>query len=164
MLPQKKKDHRHHIDRQIEEKSRMDLKSSSITISLSLILSHLITTAAAINDTSSNRQAHQPSSASVDLYSMSPCRRGGSSIAECSQDLDLDLESEEMSMESETSRRFMEEEKRRYISPGALKRDQPVCNGGGAGEPYSRGSGCLPQPSRPYNRGCQKYYRCRSDA
>ncbi|KAE8725946.1 Methyltransferase family protein [Hibiscus syriacus] len=63
-------------------------------------------------------------------------------------------EADEMLMESETSRRFLEQ--KRYISPGALKRDQPVC-------PAASG-GCLPQPSNPYNRGCSKYYRCRSDS
>ncbi|KAL0385657.1 UNVERIFIED_CONTAM: protein RALF-like 32 [Sesamum radiatum] len=78
------------------------------------------------------------------------------SIAECDQ---VELE---MLMESEISRRILEQKK--YISPGALKRDQPVCNGGAAGEPYSRGSGCLPEPSNTYNRGCSRYYRCRSDA
>ncbi|KAI3459698.1 hypothetical protein Pfo_016361 [Paulownia fortunei] len=77
------------------------------------------------------------------------------SIAECNQDL-------EMLMESEISRRFLEQKK--HISIGALKRDQPVCNGGAEGEPYSRGSGCLPQPSNTYNRGCSRYYRCRDDA
>lgn len=74
-------------------------------------------------------------------------------IAKCNEDL-------EILMESEISRRFLEERKK-YISPGALKRDQPVCNGGGNGEPYSRS--CLPPPSNPYNRGCSKYYRCRGD-
>ncbi|XWS13338.1 hypothetical protein CRYUN_Cryun36dG0029000 [Craigia yunnanensis] len=75
------------------------------------------------------------------------------SIGECN-------EANEMLMESEISRRFLEQ--KRYISPGALKRDQPVCNGGSNGEAYSKTRGCLPQPSNPYNRGCSKYYRCRS--
>ncbi|KAK8539522.1 hypothetical protein V6N13_104246 [Hibiscus sabdariffa] len=68
----------------------------------------------------------------------------------------------EILMESEISRRFMEE--KRYISPGALKRDQPVCRGGSSGEAYSKTGGCLPEPSNPYDRGCSKYYRCRSDS
>ncbi|KAK1381130.1 Rapid ALkalinization Factor [Heracleum sosnowskyi] len=55
-------------------------------------------------------------------------------------------------------------EAKRYISPGALKRDQPVCDGGGRGESYSRSDGCLPPQSHPYTRGCSKYYRCRSDS
>ncbi|XP_009605720.1 protein RALF-like 32 [Nicotiana tomentosiformis] len=80
----------------------------------------------------------------------SPCN---GTIAECNEEL-------EILMESDISRRFLEERKK-YISPGALKRDQPVCNGGGGGEPYSRS--CLPPPSNPYNRGCSKYYRCRGD-
>lgn len=65
-------------------------------------------------------------------------------------------------MESEISRRFLAQKK--YISPGALKPDQPVCNGGAAGQPYSRGSGCLPEPSNTYHRGCSRYYKCRDDA
>ncbi|XWS35195.1 hypothetical protein CRYUN_Cryun21dG0105300 [Craigia yunnanensis] len=71
-------------------------------------------------------------------------------------------EANEMLMESEISRRFLGQKK--YISPGALKRDQPVCNGGSGGEAYSKSGGCLPQPSNPYHRGCSKYYRCRSDS
>ncbi|OIW11204.1 hypothetical protein TanjilG_28295 [Lupinus angustifolius] len=66
-------------------------------------------------------------------------------------------------MESEISKRFMMEEKR-YISNGALKRDKPVCNGGGSGEAYSKTGGCLPPPSNPQSRGCFKYYRCRGDS
>ena len=77
------------------------------------------------------------------------------SIAECNQEAEL-------LMESETSRRFLEQ--RRFISNGALKRDKPVCNGGASGEAYSRTGGCLPPPSNPHNRGCSKYYRCRSDS
>ncbi|KAL3506488.1 hypothetical protein ACH5RR_031870 [Cinchona calisaya] len=77
------------------------------------------------------------------------------SIAECNQDL-------EILMDSEINRRFLEE--KRYISTGALRKDQPVCNGGGKGEPYSRSEGCLPPQSNPYNRGCSAYYRCRQDA
>ncbi|KZV21867.1 protein RALF-like 32 [Dorcoceras hygrometricum] len=65
-------------------------------------------------------------------------------------------------MESEISRRVLEEKK--YISPGAMAKDQPVCNGGERGDPYTRSSGCLPPPSNPYSRGCSRYYRCRSDA
>ncbi|KAF3456650.1 hypothetical protein FNV43_RR01304 [Rhamnella rubrinervis] len=73
------------------------------------------------------------------------------SIAECNQ------ESETL-MESEISRRFLEDQKR-YISPGALKPDQPVCRGAG-GESYA--GNCLPPSSNPHDRGCSKYYRCRS--
>ncbi|KAH7833284.1 hypothetical protein Vadar_004793 [Vaccinium darrowii] len=76
------------------------------------------------------------------------------SIAECNPDM-------EMLMESEVTRRILAT---KYISPGALKRDQPVCRGGASGEAYSKTGGCLPPESNPYNRGCSKYYRCRSDA
>ncbi|KAL1358247.1 hypothetical protein AAHE18_04G018900 [Arachis hypogaea] len=76
------------------------------------------------------------------------------SIAECNQEY-------EMLMESEISRRFLEEKK--YISYGALGRDKPACNGE-RGEAYSKNEGCLPPPSNPENRGCSKYYRCRSDS
>ncbi|KAF7837043.1 protein RALF-like 32 [Senna tora] len=75
------------------------------------------------------------------------------SIAECNEE-------DELLMESDISRRFMEEKK--YISEGALKRDKPVCNGGNRGEAYSKSEGCLPPPSNPENRGCSNYYRCRS--
>ncbi|KAL0421237.1 UNVERIFIED_CONTAM: protein RALF-like 32 [Sesamum latifolium] len=112
---------------------------------LLITLAYLInnTAAAALNDSAAAGPSSSSSSSCV------------GSIAECNQEL-------EMLMESEISRRILEQKK--YISPGALKRDQPVCNGGEAGEPYSRGSGCLPDPSNTYNRGCSRYYRCRSDA
>ncbi|XP_010023633.2 protein RALF-like 32 [Eucalyptus grandis] len=74
------------------------------------------------------------------------------SIAECSEEA-------EFQMDSEINRRLLEQKK--YISPGALKRDQPVCNGGGSGNAYTN-SGCLPTPSNPHTRGCAKYYQCRS--
>ncbi|THG08126.1 hypothetical protein TEA_015097 [Camellia sinensis var. sinensis] len=77
------------------------------------------------------------------------------SIAECNVDL-------EMVMESEVSQRFLETKK--YISPGALKRNQPVCNGGASGEAYNKTSGCLPPQFNPCSRGCSKYYRCRGDS
>lgn len=67
-------------------------------------------------------------------------------------------------MESEISKRFLEERTNKYIAPGALRRDKPVCNGGGSGEAYSRSGGCIPPPSNPQTRGCSKYYRCRSDS
>lgn len=69
-------------------------------------------------------------------------------------------EESEVLMESESSRRFLEQ--KRYISPGALKPNQPVCRGGARGEAYSRN--CLPLPSNSGGRGCSKYYRCRSDS
>ncbi|KAJ4723088.1 Rapid ALkalinization Factor [Melia azedarach] len=75
------------------------------------------------------------------------------SIAECNEEF-------EMLMESEISRRFLEGKK--YITPGALKPDQPVCNGGSRGGSYSKSGGCLPPPSNPEDRGCPTYYRCRS--
>nr|GMD74248.1 protein RALF-like 32 [Ipomoea batatas] len=79
--------------------------------------------------------------------------RCNGSIAECSAD------EIEMLMESEVSRRFLEE--RKHISTGALKRDEPVCNSGGPGKPYTRS--CVPEPSNPHDRGCSSYYRCRDD-
>ncbi|XP_050237388.1 protein RALF-like 32 [Mercurialis annua] len=92
---------------------------------------------------------HEPKT--VSSSSSSACN---GSIAECY------AEEYEMLMESEISRRFLEEKK--YISPGALKRDQPVCKSGANGQSYS--SSCLPPSSNPHSRGCSKYYRCRSDS
>ncbi|KAH9649567.1 protein RALF-like 32 [Citrus sinensis] len=76
------------------------------------------------------------------------------SIAECSEEI-------EMFMESDISRRFLEERKK-YITPGALKPDQPVCSVGGRGDAYSKSGGCLPPRSNRDTRGCPAYYRCRS--
>ncbi|KAI9081718.1 hypothetical protein K1719_036321 [Acacia pycnantha] len=83
------------------------------------------------------------------------CKNG--TIAECNEEDEMTM------MESEISQRLMVEQ-RKYISPGALRRDKPVCNGGGSGEAYSKSGGCLPPPSNPHTRGCSKYYRCRSDS
>ncbi|KAL9688516.1 hypothetical protein QQ045_032938 [Rhodiola kirilowii] len=76
------------------------------------------------------------------------------SIAECDHSEGVFL------MESDVSRRFLEEQKR-YISYGALNRDQPVCGGGSRGQPYSSKTSCLPPSSNPQTRGCSKVYRCR---
>ncbi|KAH7521609.1 hypothetical protein FEM48_Zijuj07G0051300 [Ziziphus jujuba var. spinosa] len=81
-------------------------------------------------------------------YRDTPCN---GSIAECNKE-------EEILMESDISRRFLEQ---KYISPGALKPDQPVCEGAN-GESYSNAGNCLPPSSNPHDRGCSKYYRCRS--
>lgn len=61
-------------------------------------------------------------------------------------------------LESEITRRYLEDKK--YISEGALKRDQPVCDGGGKGDAYTKSGSCTPPSSNPYNRGCSKYYQC----
>ncbi|CAA3007365.1 Hypothetical predicted protein [Olea europaea subsp. europaea] len=65
-------------------------------------------------------------------------------------------------MESEISRRILEDKK--FISPGALKRDQPVCEGGAGGKPYTGSDGCVPAPSNTHHRGCEQYYRCRDNS
>ncbi|XP_021749092.1 protein RALF-like 32 [Chenopodium quinoa] len=75
------------------------------------------------------------------------------SIGECQQE-------NEMLMMSEIARRILEE--RKYISYGALNRNQPAC-GGPRGQAYSSNSECLGPAANPYHRGCSKYYRCRSD-
>ncbi|XP_022138044.1 protein RALF-like 32 [Momordica charantia] len=82
--------------------------------------------------------------------SMTPCN---GSIAECYVE-------EEMLMESEISRRFLEQQKK-YISYDTLKKDQPACQGG-KGKPYTKSESCLPPPSNPYDRGCKPIYRCKS--
>jgi len=76
------------------------------------------------------------------------------SMVECSDE----MAEEELSMESETSRRIVRAVK--YITPGVLRSDSAFCGKVKRGEPY-QGS-CLPPPSNNYNRGCNKYYKCRS--
>lgn len=61
-------------------------------------------------------------------------------------------------LESEITRRYLED--KRYISAGALKRDQPACDGGDKGQAYTKSGSCTPPQSNPYNRGCSKYYKC----
>ncbi|GAB4844043.1 hypothetical protein Ancab_014008 [Ancistrocladus abbreviatus] len=81
-----------------------------------------------------------------------PCNR---SIADCEEE-------NELLMESEISRRILEAS-RQSISYGAMKPDQPACNSGGRGEPYSTNENCLPPPSNPGSRECSEYYRCKRD-
>lgn len=70
------------------------------------------------------------------------------SIVEC-QDED------EFLLDSETNRRFLQQG--RGIGYGSLNPDRPVCNPG-RGKPYGN---CLPPPSNPPHRGCEKIYYCR---
>nr|AAM66043.1 unknown [Arabidopsis thaliana] len=81
------------------------------------------------------------------------------SVAECSSM----VETEEMSviMESWSSQRLTEEQAHK-LSYGALRRNQPACDGGKRGESYS--TQCLPPPSNPYSRGCSKHYRFGRDS
>ncbi|ESQ56277.1 hypothetical protein EUTSA_v10026595mg [Eutrema salsugineum] len=73
------------------------------------------------------------------------------------------VEKDEMTvvMESWSSQRLMEEQVHK-LSYGTLRRNQPACDGGNRGEPYT--NKCLPKASNPYSRGCPKIYRCRSDS
>ena len=64
---------------------------------------------------------------------------------------------EELSMESEASRRTVRAIK--YLSPGSLRPDEPICAKATKGESYSN---CLPPSSNSYNQGCNSYNRCRS--
>lgn len=93
-----------------------------------------------------------PSSLATLAYSSTPSPCNGS-IAECNEE-------NEQLMESEISRRFLAQQK--SISYGALKPDRPACNSGASGQAYSNSEDCLPPPANPPNRGCPKYYRCRS--
>ncbi|KAK1356410.1 Rapid ALkalinization Factor [Heracleum sosnowskyi] len=76
-----------------------------------------------------------------------------------SSNVSLSMELDGMMEWERSEGRFLAENKK-LITPGVLKRDQAVCNGGGRGQSYS--STCLPPPSNSYNRGCSKIYRCRS--
>ncbi|KAF8388469.1 hypothetical protein HHK36_027141 [Tetracentron sinense] len=93
--------------------------------------------------------AHEMRYPGESSYGYKPCN---GSIAECYE------EQEEMAMESEISRRILQGTK--YITPGAQKPNQPVCGNGAQGVSYS--SSCLPPQANPSNRGCTKYYGCRS--
>ncbi|CAK7328393.1 unnamed protein product [Dovyalis caffra] len=70
------------------------------------------------------------------------------SMVECSDQ----MAEEEISMESETSRRIAAQAVK-YITPDVLKRDAPVCDKAKRGAPYHS---CLPPPSNTYHRGCEK--------
>ncbi|XP_062173638.1 protein RALF-like 32 [Alnus glutinosa] len=91
-----------------------------------------------------------PSSLATHAYSSTPCNGW---IAECNEE-------NEQLMESEISRRFLAQQK--SISYGALKPNRPACDSGARGQDYRSSEGCLPPPANPPNRGCPKYYRCRS--
>ncbi|KAG5221740.1 protein RALF [Salix suchowensis] len=76
--------------------------------------------------------------------------RCSGSMVECSDQ----MAEEELSMESETSRRFVQAVK--HISPGVLRADAAVCRKPRRGQPY-QGS-CLPPPSNNYHRGCHRFF------
>ncbi|GLT60990.1 hypothetical protein SLA2020_337270 [Shorea laevis] len=67
----------------------------------------------------------------------------------CSGSMTECNEEDETLMESEISRRFLQQQK--YITYGALRPDRAVCNK----------KPCIPRPSNPYNRGCKASYGCR---
>ncbi|XP_006284718.2 protein RALF-like 32 [Capsella rubella] len=81
------------------------------------------------------------------------------SVAKCSSV--VETEDVTVIMESWSSQRLTEEQTQK-LSYGALRRNQPACDGGKRGESYS--TQCLPPPSNPYSRGCSKHYRCRHDS
>jgi hypothetical protein len=87
-------------------------------------------------------------SSSLAAYAYTLCN---GSIAQCNE--------ENEQLESEISRRFLAQ---KSISYGALNKDRPACNSGAPGQSYSNSGDCLPPPANPPDRGCPKYYRCRS--
>ncbi|CAN0911288.1 Protein RALF-like 32 [Linum grandiflorum] len=119
-----------------------------------LLLLHLLSAAA--TTCSSSTSASTPSICTT---------AGNSTIATTTSSSMLMMSGDENDIVVAGKRRYVQEGVRatnKYITPGALKKDQPVCNGGSSGQSYS--SSCLPPPSNPHTRGCSRYYRCRSDS
>lgn len=95
-------------------------------------------------------------SAGVDHSWMMPALRSGcrGTVAECLIDQDDD---DELGMDSESNRRILQA-RRRYISYGALQRNNVPCSR--RGQSYYN---CRPgAQANPYRRGCSAITRCRS--
>ncbi|KAG6597606.1 Protein RALF-like 32, partial [Cucurbita argyrosperma subsp. sororia] len=84
------------------------------------------------------------------------------SMSSCNVSMAEHGNEEELLVQSEMGRRFLEEQKK-YISIGALKKDMIAFEGSSGGQPFPKSENCAPPPLNPYNRGCSKISRCRSD-
>ncbi|KAI7743346.1 hypothetical protein M8C21_003227 [Ambrosia artemisiifolia] len=79
------------------------------------------------------------------------------SMAEClAEGGDLDIDDMELAMDSETNRRILATS-RRYISYGALSKNNVPCSRRGASYYNCRSGG----QANPYSRGCSAITRCR---
>ncbi|KAK9065599.1 hypothetical protein SSX86_015000 [Deinandra increscens subsp. villosa] len=79
------------------------------------------------------------------------------SMAEClAEGVDLDIDDMELSMNSESARRILATN-RRYISYGALNKNNVPCSRRGASYYNCRSGG----QANPYSRGCSAITRCR---
>ncbi|CAK9171062.1 unnamed protein product [Ilex paraguariensis] len=106
-----------------------------------------------VSESSSHTDTHQSvsylSSMHQDDKGEIAQRRCNGNVGECMND------DEEMMMESETSRRILEEGAR-YISYGALERDNVPCNRPGNSYYNCVASGEV----NPYSRGCNVITQC----
>lgn len=124
-------------------------KSTNLLIISALILIHIITV--------SNPSVAAATSTGVNWLPTTASTGCRGSITEClAEGGDLDIDDMELSMDSETNRRILATA-RRYISYGALSKNNVPCSRRGASYYNCRSGG----QANPYSRGCSTITRCR---
>ncbi|KAK1430803.1 hypothetical protein QVD17_13823 [Tagetes erecta] len=126
----------------------MSKSTNLLAISALILLTHIITISIPTVNATSTGVHWLPTTASTG------CR---GSITEClAEGGDLDIDDMELSMDSESNRRILATA-RRYISYGALSKNNVPCSRRGASYYNCRSGG----QANPYSRGCSTITRCR---
>ncbi|KAJ0601967.1 putative rapid ALkalinization Factor [Helianthus annuus] len=128
----------------------MSKSTALLVISASILVIHMLTLSfPAVEAAGNHRIGWIPTTAGG-----SGCR---GSMAEClAEGGDLDIDDMELSMDSEINRRILATN-RRYISYGALSKNNVPCSRRGASYYNCRSGG----QANPYSRGCSAITRCR---
>ncbi|KAI3804612.1 hypothetical protein L1987_26293 [Smallanthus sonchifolius] len=131
-------------------------KSAGLLVICAVILvSHMIALSFPAVDAASTGGDHRLNWIPTTTSTVAGGCRG--SMAEClAEGGDLDIDDMELSMDSETNRRILATS-RRYISYGALSKNNVPCSRRGASY-YNCRSGAQ---ANPYSRGCSSITRCR---
>lgn len=131
-------------------------KSAGLLVICAVILvAHMIALSFPAVDAASNGGDHHLGWIPTSNSTVGSACRG--SMAEClAEGGDLDIDDMEFSMDSESHRRILQNN-RRYISYGALSRNNVPCSRRGASYYNCRSGG----QANPYTRGCSTITRCR---
>ncbi|KAI3690467.1 hypothetical protein L2E82_48494 [Cichorium intybus] len=120
-----------------------------------ILVTHMITLAFPTVDAASSGGDHRLGWLPTTTSTVTTGCRG--SMAEClAEGADLEIDDMELAMDSETNRRILATA-RRYISYGALSRNNVPCSRRGASYYNCRSGG----QANPYSRGCSAITRCR---
>lgn len=151
----KKREKASNLERESCEK--MSKSAGLLVICAVIVVAHMIALSFPAVEAASSGGDHNlgwiPTTTST-VGGSSACR---GSMAEClSEGGDLDLDDMEFAMDSESHRRILANS-RRYISYGALSRNNVPCSRRGASYYNCRSGG----QANPYSRGCSAITRCR---